>query len=68
MAYHIFHTADDFWKAVNHYKSLGYTWIQESYFDYNPKITDSDMPIILNADENKTMMFGLMSIINLYKF
>jgi len=71
MAYHIFHTADDFWKAVAHYKSLGYSWIQDSHFwdpvfsnsmdNYNPKVTDSNMPVILNADENKTMMFGLMS-------
>lgn len=64
MSFHIFHSADDFWKTVNEYKNIGYTWIQESHFDYNPKVTQNDMPCVLNADDNRTMMF---SIIELYK-
>lgn len=60
MAYHIFHTAKDFWNQVNIYKSEGYTWIQECHFDYNPTITENDMPIILNADNSKTIMFSII--------
>ena len=61
MAYHIFHTAKDFWKQVKIYKSEGYTWIQESHPDYDPAVNDSHMPVILNVDNNKTMMFGLIN-------
>jgi len=61
MAYHVFHTAKDFWKQVKIYKKLGYTWIQENHPKYNPNVTDSDMPVVLNADDEKTMMFGIIS-------
>ncbi len=64
MAYYIFHDEKDFWKKVNDLKSIGYTWIQESHFDYNPTVTQKDIPVILNIDEQKTMMF---SIIDYYK-
>jgi len=59
MAYHIFHNVEDFWKQVEIYKSEGYYWIQESHY-YNPKVTQEDMPGVLNADENKQMMFGII--------
>lgn len=61
MAFHIFHTAKDFWDQVNIYKSKGYTWIQENHSLYNPTVTDEDMPVVLNADKNKTMMFGIIN-------
>ena len=61
MAYHIFHTADDFWKQVKEYKKLGYTWIQENHPKYDPKVNEEDMPVVLNADHNKTIMFGIIS-------
>ena len=61
MAYHVFHTTKDFWKQVKIYKSKGYTWIQENHHDYDPNVTDSHMPVILNADDKKTMMFGLIN-------
>jgi len=64
MAYHIFHTTEDFWKQVKYYKSKGYTWIQESHFDYEPTISVSDMPIVLNADNQNTMMFGVINGFN----
>lgn len=64
MAHYIFHDEKDFWKTVYEYKNIGYTWIQESHFDYNPTVTQKNMPVILNVDENKTLMF---SIIELYK-
>lgn len=58
MAYHIFHSAEDFWEQVKTYKTLGYSWIQESRSSYDPSITDIDMPCVLNADDKKTMMVG----------
>jgi hypothetical protein len=61
MAFHIFHTAKDFWNQVKVYKSKGYTWIQENHPRYNPTVTDEDMPVVLNADKNKTMMFGIIN-------
>lgn len=61
MGYHVFHTTEDFWKQVKIYKSKGYTWIQENHPKYNPTVTDKDMPVVLNADNEKTMMFGLVS-------
>lgn len=61
MAYHIFHTAKEFWKQVKIYKSQGYTWIQDSHFDYNPIVNDSHMPVVLNVDDEKTMMFGIIN-------
>ena len=60
MAYHIFHTAEDFWKQVKIYKKLGYTWIQENHPKYKPNVNDSHMPVVLNADNEKTMMFGII--------
>ena len=59
--YYIFHAEEDFWKTVKEYKNLGYTWIQESHFDYNPAVNQIDMPVVLNLDDNKTMMFGVVS-------
>lgn len=61
MTHHIFHTAEDFWKTVNDYKVLGYTWIQESHSSYNPNVTEVDMPVLLNVDDEKTLMFGVIS-------
>lgn len=58
MKYHIFHKAEDFWLQVEEYKKLGYIWIQESHFDYAPKVNQDDMPVVLNADDEKTMMWG----------
>jgi hypothetical protein len=61
MTYHIFHTTKEFWKQVKIYKSKGYTWVQESHFDYDPNVTDNDMPVVLNSDNQKTMMFGIIN-------
>lgn len=61
MKYYVFHAAEDFWKVVKEYKTLGYTWIQENHPLYEPTITDKDMPVVLSADDNKTLMFGIIS-------
>lgn len=58
MPYHIFHNAEDFWQKVKMYKTIGYVWIQENHPQYDPYITDIDMPCVLNADDKKTMMCG----------
>ncbi len=62
MKYHIFHKVEDFWLQVEEYKKQGFTWVQESHFDYKPNITQNDMPVVLNADDEKTMMFGIVSL------
>ena len=61
MPYHIFHTAEDFWKQVEIYKCKGYTWIEESHPQYIPYVTDKDMPVILNADNQNTIMWGIIN-------
>jgi hypothetical protein len=62
MPYHVFHTAEDFWKKVKMYKTSGYCWIQENHPQYDPIVTDIDMPCVLNADDKKTMMYGNIEI------
>ena len=64
MAYQIFHVVEDFWNQVNIYKSEGYTWIQENHPNYNPDVRNTDMPVVLKADEYKTMMFGVINGFN----
>lgn len=61
MPYHIFHTEKDFWNQVKIYKSNGYTWIQENHPKYDPVVNDSHMPVVLNADNQKTMMFCIIN-------
>jgi len=60
MVYHIFHNVEDFWKQVEIYKSEGYKWVQEYDPRYKPIVTEKDMPCVLNADENETMMFSVI--------
>ena len=60
--YHIFHAREDFLEQVKKYKSEGYHWIQENHSRYNPTIYESDMPIVLNADNENTMMVGIINI------
>lgn len=62
MAYHIIHTAEDFWQKVKMYKTSGYSWIQDSHSKYDPRVTDVDMPCVLNADDKKTMMYGNIEV------
>jgi len=62
MKYHIFHKVEDLWLQVEEYKKQGFIWVQESHFDYKPNITQDDMPVVLNADDDKTMMFGKVSM------
>jgi hypothetical protein len=68
MTYHIFHTAKEFWNQVKIYKSKGYTWVQENHPKYDPNVTDNDMPVVLNADDQKTMMFGIINGIHKKKY
>ncbi len=59
--YYVFLDVDDFWNKVKYWKSKGYLWIQESHIDYTPKVIQNDMPVVLNVDENSTMMYGVVS-------
>ena len=61
MSYHIFHNTENFWKQAHEYKNLGYTWINEPHGKYNPIVTEKDLPVILNADDQKTMMIGVIN-------
>ena len=58
--FHIIHTLEDVSFYFDEYKSKGYTWIQENHPDYIPQVLEKDLPIILVADEDKTLMFGII--------
>lgn len=61
--YYVFFSIEDFWKKVNYWKSKGIYWIHSNYADYNPNVTQDDLPCVLNVDKN-SMLFGK---INIYK-
>lgn len=58
--YYVFLRVEDFWDKVNYYKSLGRRWIAESHLDYNPIVTQDDMPVTLNIDSS-SMMHGIVN-------
>jgi hypothetical protein len=58
--YYVFLDVDEFWDTVKFWRAKGYTLIQESHVDYSPKVIQNDMPVVLNVDDNSTMMYGLV--------
>ena len=59
--YLIIFDLDEAKDIIKKYLADGYRWIYESSNDYMPNITASDMPIVLNADNYKTLLFGVIS-------
>lgn len=60
----IIFTLDEAKDIIKKYLADGYHWIYEASSDYMPRLTDADMPILLIADKDKTL---LHSIISTYK-
>ena len=61
--FYVFVNSEDFWEKVKYWKSEGYYWIHESHPDYNPNITQEDMPCALSVskdDSGPTMMHGIV--------
>lgn len=74
--YYVFFSIDDFWKKVNYWKSKGIYWINCNHADYNPNITQQDLPCVLSVDNycmlcakvaaNDSFYFKNQSFIKIY--
>lgn len=57
--YYIFFEREEFLKELKLLKEDGYHWIN-AYDDWIPNLKDSEFPIVLNCDKNKTMMHSII--------
>lgn len=58
MAYHVIFNKEDYNELVNSYLKQGFVWINGPMDDIS--VGSNDFPLVLNCDNEKTMMVGII--------